>query len=237
MRLGLTELEGLRFPAQAAQFIFDGKARRAAEEEWARVAAQGATVLSFGCSDYPERLREIYDPPPVLWVRGDVSLLSQAVDCSGGDEQYVTVLFPYLVPVRCCEARGHRRERVFWINFAFGPAEMRCRRTRRAPRSAARRNVGSVSRMRVSSPTFPLDVGTLKSTRMKTRWPFSCKSRMESLFIALEIHLSKRSRWTTRLYASASPATPPSADYALALEKSSNRYFARNLIRSRQREE
>jgi DNA processing protein len=31
--LTLTELEGLRFPADAAQFIFDGKARRAAEEE------------------------------------------------------------------------------------------------------------------------------------------------------------------------------------------------------------
>jgi len=31
--LGLTELEGLRFPAQSAQFIFDGKARRAAEVE------------------------------------------------------------------------------------------------------------------------------------------------------------------------------------------------------------
>jgi DNA processing protein len=75
--LTLTELEGLRFPAQAAQFIFDGKARHAAEEEWARVAAQGATILTFGCREYPERLKEIYDPPPVLWVRGPSSLLSR----------------------------------------------------------------------------------------------------------------------------------------------------------------
>ena len=66
-----------QFPAAAAQFIFDGKARRAAEEEWARVAAQGATVVSYGCPEYPERLKEIYDPPPVLWVRGDVRLLSR----------------------------------------------------------------------------------------------------------------------------------------------------------------
>ena len=73
----LTALEGLRFPAAAAQFIFDGKARAAAEAEWARVAAQGATVVSFGCPEYPERLKEIYDPPPVLWVRGDVGLLSR----------------------------------------------------------------------------------------------------------------------------------------------------------------
>jgi DNA processing protein len=75
--MSLTELEGLRFQAETAQFIFDGKARRAAEEEWARVSAQGATILSFDCAEYPERLREIYDPPPVLWVRGDVKLLAR----------------------------------------------------------------------------------------------------------------------------------------------------------------
>jgi DNA processing protein len=75
--LSLTALEGLKFPAEAAQFIFDGKARRAAEEEWARVMALGATVISYSCRDYPERLREIYDPPPVLWVRGDTKLLSR----------------------------------------------------------------------------------------------------------------------------------------------------------------
>jgi len=73
----LTGLEALRFPAAAAQFIFDGKARLAAEQEWARVTAQGATIVTFGCAEYPERLKEIYDPPPVLWVRGPVKLLSR----------------------------------------------------------------------------------------------------------------------------------------------------------------
>lgn len=75
--LRLTELEGLNFPAESAQFIFDGKARAAAESEWTRVSALGATIVSYGCEAYPERLREIYDPPPVLWVRGETSLLSR----------------------------------------------------------------------------------------------------------------------------------------------------------------
>ncbi|MGD0801217.1 MAG: DNA-processing protein DprA [Terracidiphilus sp.] len=75
--LPLTALEGLRFPAEAAQFIFDGKARQVAEEEWARVAAQGATLVTYSCPEYPERLKEIYDPPPVLWVRGDAGLLTR----------------------------------------------------------------------------------------------------------------------------------------------------------------
>jgi len=76
-RLSLTELEALRLPAAAAQFIFDGKARQAAEDEWARVAEQGSALITFGDPEYPERLREIYDPPPVLWVRGAVELLAR----------------------------------------------------------------------------------------------------------------------------------------------------------------
>ena len=76
-RLPLTSLESLRLPAHAAQFIFDGKARQAAEEEWARVSAQGATIITFGCPEYPERLKEIYDPPPVLWLRGAAELLAR----------------------------------------------------------------------------------------------------------------------------------------------------------------
>jgi DNA processing protein len=75
--LPLTGLEALRFPAQAAQFIFDGKARAAAESEWVRVAAQGATIVTYGCAEYPERLKEIYDPPPVLWVRGNAALMAR----------------------------------------------------------------------------------------------------------------------------------------------------------------
>jgi DNA processing protein len=75
--LPLTGLETLNFPAAAAQFIFDGKARQAAEAEAQRAAEQGAAIVSFRSPAYPEQLREIYDPPPVLWVLGDVRLLSR----------------------------------------------------------------------------------------------------------------------------------------------------------------
>jgi DNA processing protein len=75
--LTLTELEGLRFPADAAQFIFDGKARREADEQWERILQHGASIVTVACAEYPERLKEIYDPPPVLWVRGAVELLTR----------------------------------------------------------------------------------------------------------------------------------------------------------------
>jgi hypothetical protein len=67
--LTLTELEGLRFPADAAQFIFDGKARRVAEDEAERFSKNGIKLVTLASADYPVRLKEIYDPPPVFWVR------------------------------------------------------------------------------------------------------------------------------------------------------------------------
>lgn len=76
-RLSLTELEALKFPAAAVQFLFEGKARREAEDELARVIEQGGTMLFYSDEDYPDRLREIFDPPPVLWVRGERSILSR----------------------------------------------------------------------------------------------------------------------------------------------------------------
>lgn len=75
--LTLTELEGLRFPADAAQFIFDGKARRAADEEAEQLVRRGGRLITLASPEYPERLKEIYDPPPVLWVRGAAELLSR----------------------------------------------------------------------------------------------------------------------------------------------------------------
>ena len=35
-------------------------------------------VLTYRCSDYPKLLKEIYDPPLVLFCLGNISLLNQA---------------------------------------------------------------------------------------------------------------------------------------------------------------
>jgi DNA processing protein len=75
--MALTELEGLGFPAESAQYIFHGEARKAAEKQWSEVASDGAAIITFPDADYPPRLREIFDPPPVLWVRGNRTLLAR----------------------------------------------------------------------------------------------------------------------------------------------------------------
>jgi DNA processing protein len=74
----LTELEGTGIPASAAQFVFDGRARAAALEELKRTEAAGAAIVTPEDESYPQRLLEIYDPPAVLWTRGDVGLLNRA---------------------------------------------------------------------------------------------------------------------------------------------------------------
>jgi len=73
----LTELEAAGLPAAAAQSIALGKSLQAAEEERVKAEAAGARVLALGDDAYPKRLKEIYDPPPLLYVRGDAVLLSE----------------------------------------------------------------------------------------------------------------------------------------------------------------
>lgn len=73
----LTELEAAGLPAKAAQFVADGRAAKAAEEESKRIIQAGGFFLTRADEEYPERLQEIYDPPAVLWMRGDAALLKR----------------------------------------------------------------------------------------------------------------------------------------------------------------
>jgi DNA processing protein len=77
LSLSLTQIEALQFPAESAQFIFEGAARRAAEQQLEELAKTGAGFVTFADEAYPERLREIFDPPVLLWIRGNLQLLAQ----------------------------------------------------------------------------------------------------------------------------------------------------------------
>lgn len=74
-RASLTELESAGIQAVSAQSIATGKSAELAREEIARVAGAGATLLSLDDPSYPPRLKEIYDPPLVLYVRGAAEVL------------------------------------------------------------------------------------------------------------------------------------------------------------------
>jgi DNA processing protein len=73
----LTELEALHLQAQSAQHIALGKSLELAHEEVAKANAAGVQILSRDDAAWPERLSEIYDPPLVLFVRGNADVLSR----------------------------------------------------------------------------------------------------------------------------------------------------------------
>jgi DNA processing protein len=75
-RASLTELESTGVQAVSAQSIATGKSAELAREELARAADAGVTVLSMDDPFYPTRLKEIYDPPLILYVRGEPGVLA-----------------------------------------------------------------------------------------------------------------------------------------------------------------
>jgi DNA processing protein len=73
----LTELEATGVQAVSAQAIATGKSLELANDEMANAARAGAQVITLDDGAYPAPLRQIYDPPLLLYVRGDVTQLAR----------------------------------------------------------------------------------------------------------------------------------------------------------------
>ena len=73
---GLTDLEALNLPIESTRFIADGHALTASHQQLELLTKTGGQFITFADEAYPENLREIFDPPAVLWLRGDVRVLS-----------------------------------------------------------------------------------------------------------------------------------------------------------------
>ncbi len=72
----LTELEACGLPAPVAQTIVSGAPLKAAEQELEKIRQLGCRLLAWDEPEYPPLLKEIYDPPVLLYCRGDVAALS-----------------------------------------------------------------------------------------------------------------------------------------------------------------
>ena len=73
----LTELEATGMRAVSAQSIATGKSLELAQQECAKAAEASAKIISLSDPEYPPRLREIYDPPVILFVKGRFEVLTQ----------------------------------------------------------------------------------------------------------------------------------------------------------------
>ncbi len=75
LSMGRSALVDLGFHPKAAERIASGDAEREAREALAATGT-GTTILTYADADYPALLREIPDPPPVLFAAGDVGALA-----------------------------------------------------------------------------------------------------------------------------------------------------------------
>jgi len=76
-RASLTELEAAGLPAGAAQSLATGRSIELAQDELGKAASAGINIVSLDDPEYPPELRQIYDPPLLLYVRGNVAAISQ----------------------------------------------------------------------------------------------------------------------------------------------------------------
>ena len=67
-RSALTNVDGVG--DQTAEAILTFEDRNAVQQEMERAESLGATLISPWDERFPDRLREIYDPPGFLWLRG-----------------------------------------------------------------------------------------------------------------------------------------------------------------------
>jgi len=76
-RASLTELEACQVPADVAQAIHLQTPLREAEKELERVRKLNCSLIHWDEPAYPQLLRQIYDPPILLYVRGQPELLNR----------------------------------------------------------------------------------------------------------------------------------------------------------------
>jgi DNA processing protein len=68
-----SELKEAGLDTRTVRQICDERGNIGPDEEWERLEQAGVRALTWGDPEYPSRLREIADPPPVLYVRGQMS--------------------------------------------------------------------------------------------------------------------------------------------------------------------
>ena len=72
----LTELEATGVPAVSAQSLGTGRSMELASEELAKASEAGTTILALDDAAYPSQLKQIYDPPLILYIKGNREALS-----------------------------------------------------------------------------------------------------------------------------------------------------------------
>jgi DNA processing protein len=75
-KASLTELEAAGIRAVSAQSLATGRSMELAQDELGRATAAGVSLVCLDDSSYPAQLKQIYDPPLIIYVRGNVDAIA-----------------------------------------------------------------------------------------------------------------------------------------------------------------
>lgn len=78
-RASRSELEGCGLSGAVAQTIASGCTFEDAVAQQERMREIGATLITYTSAEYPARLRTIYDPPLILYARGNIGLVDSVM--------------------------------------------------------------------------------------------------------------------------------------------------------------
>src|SRR5438477_10957986 len=70
LNAGSPQLESHGIPPEVADDLLSPKSLERAEQEWMKAASLGIRILDILHPEYPPLLREIFDPPVILYIRG-----------------------------------------------------------------------------------------------------------------------------------------------------------------------
>ena len=209
----LTELEAAGLPVQSAQALATGRSVQLANEEIARATAADVHLVAFDDPAYPARLRQIYDPPLVLYACGNPGALSLPGVA--------------VVGTRHPHALRHRHGRALVVRSRHpGTGHLQRHGQRRRYRRASRRNIrqrqdrGHVRNRggrAVSERKFP--AGRADSGSAAARWFQSFRSepspprRISPFAIALSAEF-RWECWWSKPPNTAALASPPAVRWS-----------------------
>jgi DNA processing protein len=76
-RASLTELEAAGLRSVSAQSLGTGRSMELAQDELGKAVSADARIIGLDDPGYPTQLKQIYDPPLILYARGDEAVISQ----------------------------------------------------------------------------------------------------------------------------------------------------------------
>jgi DNA processing protein len=116
MKLNESRLREYRFGNEACLSIISGKSERKAEDAARLAEKKGISVIGLYDSGYPELLREIFDPPLILYAAGDTEVLQipsvsivGARKCTVYGEQVTIYMARELSEMKLCIVSGLAR--------------------------------------------------------------------------------------------------------------------------------